>query len=74
MAEEPQKDDFKPLQPSIPFQIVSLLEDAGLVNIANAGWTFEEAMYGPSFIIPDNVLWVVVFACVGYAAVLMHWI
>lgn len=64
----------KPLEPSIPMQIVSVMEDAGLVNIANAGWTFEEAMYGPSFLVPDPVLWMIVFGSIAYSAMLMHWI
>jgi len=55
-------------------QIVSLLEDAGLVNIANGGWTFEQAMFGISFILPDNVIWAIVFASIAYSAMILHWI
>ena len=67
-------DDFEPLKPSIPMQLVSLMEDAGLVNIANGGWTFDQAMFGPSFILPDGVIWALVFASIGYSAMVMGWI
>ena len=67
-------DDFQPLKPSLVVHIVSLLEDAGLVKIANAGWTFEQAMLGPSFILPDEVIWAIVFASIAYSAIVMHWI
>ena len=67
-------DDFEPLKPSIPVQLVSLMEDAGIVRIADAGWTFEQAMFGPSFILPDEVIWAIVFASIAYSALLLHWI
>ena len=72
MAEN--KDDFEPLEPSLAAQIVSLLEDAGVVRIANGGWTFEQAMLGPSFILPDEVIWAFVFFSIIYSAMVMHWI
>lgn len=67
-------DDFEELKPSLPAQFVSLLEDAGLVKIVNGGWTFEQAMLGPSFIIPDELLWAIVLASIAYSAWVMHWI
>ncbi|HIH20484.1 TPA: hypothetical protein HA244_04415 [Candidatus Micrarchaeota archaeon] len=67
-------DDFDSLEPSIPVQIVSLLEDAGLVRIANGGWTYEQAMLGASFILPDEIIWAFVFFSIAYSAMIMHWI
>ncbi|HIH20297.1 hypothetical protein J4220_00415 [Candidatus Micrarchaeota archaeon] len=67
-------EKFEPQEPGIAMQIVSLLEDAGLVNIANGGWTFEQAMFGISFILPDNVIWAIVFASIAYSAMILHWI
>lgn len=69
-----ENDNFKPLQPGIAMQITSLLEDAGLVRIANGGWTFEQAMNQTAFILPDEVIWMIVFASLGISAHAWGWI
>lgn len=66
--------DHKALEPSIAMQIMSILEDAGVVRIANGGWTFEQAMNGLSFIVPDEMVWAFVFFSIAYSAMIMGWI
>lgn len=67
-------EEFKPHEPGFAMQVTSLLEDAGLVKIANGGWTFEQAMFGPSFILPDEVIWAIVLASIAYSAMVLNWI
>ena len=56
--------------PSIPLQLMMLLEDAGIVNIANRNSTFEEGMYGASLpFIPDRVTDLIIIASLAYCAI-----
>lgn len=51
------------------FQLMSLLEDAGLVKLYNRGSTFEDAMKRLSFIAPDNVVHAIALASGAYAVI-----
>ena len=55
-------------EPTLPMSIMSLLEDAGLVNIANRGSTFEDGMgklYFPY--LPDWMYHAIALMCGAYA-------
>ena len=56
--------------PSIPLQLMMLLEDAGIVNVAYRNSTFGEGMFGASLpFIPDRVTDLIVIASLAYCAI-----
>jgi len=56
--------------PSIPLQLMMLLEDAGIVNIAHRNSTFEQGMFGTSIpFIPDRVVDLIIIASLAYCAI-----
>ncbi|MFH1779658.1 MAG: hypothetical protein ABH803_00740 [Candidatus Micrarchaeota archaeon] len=55
-------------------QVMSLLEDAGLVKIFNRGSTFEDGMNKLSFILPDNVVHAIALGSGAYALITLGWI
>ena len=56
--------------PSIPLQFMSLLEDAGVVNIAHRNSTFEQGMFGASIpFIPDRVVDLIILASLAFCAI-----
>ena len=63
-------------QPNAPWevQLTSLAEDAGLVNIATKGMSFENCMFSTSFIVSDFVLHLIVAACIIYTAIVAGWV
>lgn len=55
-------------EPTVPMSIMSLFEDAGLVNIANRGSTFEDGMGKLCFpYLPDWVYHAIAITSGAYA-------
>lgn len=61
-------------EPQWEVQLMSLAEDAGLVNVATKGTSFEKCMFSTSFLVSDFVLHLIVAACIVYTVIVAGWI